>query len=131
MQSGRPDSPSLWWGREATSCSAATPAFRDVPRLHRWARRLRWVPRGALEAGARLVASAMQLSNGAIPPQTRWAKLPGMVRRADDLIGLYQLAYALFLPDLQRTLAPVDGGLVDGLPAALRARLEQEIRART
>src|SRR5712692_2545281 len=106
-------------------------SFRDVPRLHRWARRLRWVPRGALEAGARLVASAMQLSNGAIPPQTRWAKLPGMVRRADDLIGLYQLAYALFLPDLQRTLAPVDGGLVDGLPAALRARLEQEIRART
>src|SRR5216683_4960988 len=106
-------------------------SFRDLPQLQRWARRLRWVPRGALEAGARLVASAMQLSNGAIPPQTRWAKLPGMVRRADDLIGLYQLAYALFLPDLQRTLAPVDGGLVDGLPAALRARLEQEIRART
>jgi asparagine synthase (glutamine-hydrolysing) len=109
-------------------------SFRDLPQLQRWARRLRWVPRGALEAGARLVASALQRGNGAIPPQTRWAKLPGMVRRGDDLIGLYQLAYALFLPDFQRALLGADGPhgeLVDGLPAALRTRLEQETRARS
>src|SRR5216683_2891884 len=31
MQSGRPDSPSLWWGREATSCSAATPRSATCP----------------------------------------------------------------------------------------------------
>jgi asparagine synthase (glutamine-hydrolysing) len=57
-----------------------------------------------------------------------------MVRRGDDLIGLYQLAYALFLPDFQAAL--LDGGLpngslVDGLPARLRARLQQETRARS
>src|SRR5439155_11566816 len=107
-------------------------SFRDLPRLHRWFRRLRWMPRGTLEAGANLVASALQRSNGgAIPPQVRWAKLPDMVRRGDDLIALYQLGYALFLPDFQRALIPSDGGLVDGLPGELRARLEQEIAERS
>jgi asparagine synthase (glutamine-hydrolysing) len=108
-------------------------SFRDLPRLRRWSQRLRWVPRGALQAGARLVTSALQRSNGAIPPQTRWAKLPDMVRCGDDLIGLYQFAYALFLPDFQGALIRADGhgGLVDGLPVALRTRLEQETRARS
>jgi len=108
-------------------------SFRDLPQLQRWSQRLRWVPRGAVQAGARLLASTLQRTNGAVRPQTRWAKLPDMVRRGDDLIGLYQLAYALFLPDFQRALvtAEVDGTLVDGLPAALRARLEQETHARS
>jgi len=108
-------------------------SFRDLPQLQRWSQRLRWVPRGAVQAGARLLASTLQRTNGPIRPQTRWAKLPDMVRRGDDLIGLYQLAYALFLPDFQRALvtAEVDGTLVDGLPAALRARLEQETHARS
>src|SRR5207237_2309189 len=39
--------------------------------------------------------------------------------------------YALFLPDFQRALIPSDGGLVDGLPGELRARLEQEIAERS
>jgi len=108
-------------------------SFRDLPQLQRWSQRLRWVPRGAVQAGARLLASTLQRTNGAVRPQTRWAKLPDMVRRGDDLIGLYQLAYALFLPDFQRALvtAEVDGTLVDGLPAALRTRLEQETHARS
>ena len=108
-------------------------SFRDLPQLQRWSQRLRWVPRGAVQAGARLLASTLQRTNGAVRPQTRWAKLPDMVRRGNDLIGLYQLAYALFLPDFQRALvtAEVDGTLVDGLPAALRTRLEQETHARS
>jgi len=107
-------------------------SFRDLPVLHRWFRRLRWVPRGALEAAARLAVSALCRSNGAFPPQTRWAKLPDMVRRGDDLIALYQLAYALFLPDFQHALlSSSDGVLADGLPAALRQRLEQETRGRS
>jgi asparagine synthase (glutamine-hydrolysing) len=107
-------------------------SFRDLPRLQSWFRRLRWMPRGTVEAGARLIASATRRSNGgAIPPQIRWAKLPDMLRRGDDLIALYQLAYALFLPDFQRALIPSDGTLVDGLSGKLRARLEQEIRERS
>src|SRR5216684_4193208 len=108
-------------------------SFRDLPQLQRWSRRLRWAPRGAVQAGASLMASALQPANGAFPQQTRWAKLPDMLRRGDDLIGLYQLAYALFLPDFQRALlaADVNGAMVDGLPIAFRARLEQETRARS
>jgi asparagine synthase (glutamine-hydrolysing) len=106
-------------------------SFRDLPPLHRWSRRMRWAPREPLEAAARLVVLALRRSNGAFPPQTRWAKLPDMVRRGDDLIALYQLAYALFLPDFQRVLLPSSGNLVDGLPRALRARLEHETRGRS
>ena len=66
--------------------------------------------------------------SGAVPQQARWAKLPWMVRRADDLISMYQLAYALFLPDFQQQLlgAATGSPLVDGLPPAMRARLVLE-----
>src|SRR6267143_2541548 len=106
-------------------------SFRDLPRLHRWSQRLRFLPRRALEAGARLTVRALLRSNGEVPPQTRWAKLPEMVRRGEDLIGLYQLAYALFLPDLQRELVLDGAALVDGLSAAFRARLQRETGARS
>src|SRR5467141_3377738 len=106
-------------------------SFRDLPRLYRWSRRLRWVPRGALASAARLAVSTLRRSNGEIAPQTRWAKLPDMLRRGDDLIALYQLAYALFLPDFQRALLPEGGPLEDGLPPSVRARLERETEARS
>ncbi|HKB77482.1 MAG TPA: asparagine synthase (glutamine-hydrolyzing), partial [Myxococcales bacterium] len=106
-------------------------SFRDLPRLHRWSRRLRWVPRGALAGAARLALSTVRRPSGAIAPQTRWAKLPDMLRRGDDLIALYQLAYALFLPDFQRALLPEGGPLEDGLPPSVRARLERETEARS
>jgi asparagine synthase (glutamine-hydrolysing) len=105
-------------------------SFRDLPVLQRWSRRARAFPRGALAFGARGVARALQPSRGAFPPQTRWAKLPDMVQSGDDLLALYQLAYALFLPDAQRELlgrAP----LPDGLPRAARERVALETRGRS
>ena len=68
-----------------------------------------------------------------MPPQTRWAKLPEMVRRSDYLLALYQVAYALFLPGFQRELlAPGFAEvLADGLPAAMRRRINAETRSRT
>jgi asparagine synthase (glutamine-hydrolysing) len=68
-----------------------------------------------------------------MPRQTRWAKLPAMVRRGDDLLALYQLAYALFLPEFQRELLRPEtaAALVDGLPGETRARLEREIAGRS
>ena len=108
--------------------------FRDLPVLRRWARRTKLVPRGAKAAGASLVAAAMRRGRvGAFPPQTRWAKLPDMLRAGDDLVSLYQLAYALFLPEAQRDLLgdAASGALADGLPPAMRARLERELGRRT
>ena len=77
----------------------------------------------------RTVASVMQPSSGAFPPQTRWAKLPDMWGHGDDPLALYQLAYALFVPVSQRQLlgGRLDQALADGLPAEMRSRLRSEV----
>ncbi len=108
-------------------------SFRDLPVLRRWSRGLRWVPLALQLAVARRAAAVLGPSAGAVPPQTRWAKLPEMVRRRGDLLALYQLAYALFLPDFQRELLadPAAGGLVNGLPAPTHAILLEATRARS
>jgi asparagine synthase (glutamine-hydrolysing) len=108
-------------------------SFRDLPALQRWCRRAICVPRGLQAAAASLATWPFRRSGGAVPPQTRWAKLPEMVRQGDDLLALYQVAYALFLPDFQRDLLAPDivADLVDGLPRALRQQIVAETRART
>jgi asparagine synthase (glutamine-hydrolysing) len=108
-------------------------SFRDLPVLQRWSRRAAWIPRGLRVAVANLATWSLRHSGGAVPPQTRWAKLPEMARRSDDLLALYQLAYALFLPGFQRELLARDfaEALADGLPQAMRERVIAETKART
>ncbi|MGA3203676.1 MAG: asparagine synthase (glutamine-hydrolyzing) [Bryobacteraceae bacterium] len=108
-------------------------SYRDLPVLHRWSRRVAWAPRSLQVAVAKLAACLLQRSGGTVPPQTRWAKLPEMVRHGDDLLALYQLAYALFLPGFQHELlAPSYAeALADGLPAEMRQRIIAESRDRT
>ena len=108
-------------------------SYRDLPVLQRWSRRTEWVPRGLQVAAAKLAARLLGGSSESMPPQTRWAKLPEMVRRGKDLLALYQLAYALFLPGFQRELlAPgFAEALADGLPPAMRQRISAETCART
>jgi asparagine synthase (glutamine-hydrolysing) len=108
-------------------------SYRDLPVLQRWSRRAAWVPRGLRVGTALLVTWLMRRSGEAMPPQTRWAKLPDMVRHGDDLLALYQLAYALFLPGFQRELLAPDFAqvLVDGLPLAMRRRVIAETKGRT
>lgn len=111
-------------------------SFRDLPLLHRSLGSVRGLPREALASAAKLVLDVLAPSRrdeiGAFPPQTRWAKLPDMVRGA-DLVTLYQLAYALFLPESQRELlgAEASDALVGGLPASMRARLLRETHRRS
>jgi asparagine synthase (glutamine-hydrolysing) len=104
-------------------------SFRDLPKLMRWSRSARWIPLGLRVMMGRAVASAMQPSRGSFPPQTRWAKLPEMLAHGGDPLALYQLAYALFVPGSQRQLlgGRLDNGLMDGLPAAMCARLRSEM----
>jgi asparagine synthase (glutamine-hydrolysing) len=107
-------------------------SFRDLPRLHRLARATRWLPRGALVAAARLCTAGLRRARATIPPQTRWAKLPELVRRGHDLTALYQVAYALFLPEYQRALlGPGAIEALEGLPPAFHARLAREVDARS
>lgn len=109
-------------------------SFRYVPRLHRWARRTGWVPAAAKVGAAKLFAGAIHGKQGTVAAQTRWAKLPEMVRSGDDLLRLYQLSYALFLPDFQAELLNgVAGrnGNRSGLPKALHERLASESAGRS
>jgi asparagine synthase (glutamine-hydrolysing) len=106
-------------------------SFRDLPALHRFCRFLPGVSRAGLAKAAELALSALHREGGAIPRQTRWAKLPDMVRRGNDLLGLYQLAYALFLPDFQAKLLGPGASVADGLPRQTRVRLEHELAGRT
>jgi asparagine synthase (glutamine-hydrolysing) len=108
-------------------------SYRDLPVLHRWSRRTAFVP-GSLKLAAAILASRLLSPSGkTVPPQTRWAKLPEMVRRGDDLLALYQLAYTLFLPEFQRELLAPDlaAASTDGLPAAMWERITAETRTRT
>jgi asparagine synthase (glutamine-hydrolysing) len=108
-------------------------SFLQLPKLRRMARRARLLPRGLLVGAARAATALLRRSGGAIPPQTRWAKLPHFVARRDDLLALYQLAYALFLPEFQQALvgAAVTDALVDGLPKEMRTRLADETAGRS
>ena len=108
-------------------------SFRNLPALLRAARCGAAVPMALRVGLARLLAAAIHPRHGAIPPQTRWAKLPDMVARGDDVLALYQLAYALFLPSFQEQL--LGGGpagvLRDGLPVELWERLAGEVGGRS
>jgi asparagine synthase (glutamine-hydrolysing) len=109
--------------------------FGDLPRLHRWARRLGRVP-GPVAASATRIAAGLLSPASAAPvlPQTRRAKLPAMVAARGDMVELYQLAYALFSPEFQRAFLsepPPASEFTSGLPRALAGRLRREIAGRS
>ena len=108
-------------------------SFRDLPKLLRWSRYTKWIPQSIVRELTTVISWGLQPSAGAVPQQTRWAKLPEMARCGGNLLLLYQLAYALFLPDFQRRLL---GGALsnivgDGLPDAMRSHLLNEMGSRS
>jgi asparagine synthase (glutamine-hydrolysing) len=109
--------------------------FQVLPRMEAWARRLRPVPMGLKLMAARAAAAvATGRGRGSAIPQTRWAKLPDMIRCDGDWLGLYQHAYALFLPEFQeRLLANRDiaVGMHHGLGPELQAELRRDIAGRS
>ena len=108
-------------------------SFRQLPAFLRGAACMKWVPKRLQMAAVELLSAVTRNSAAGFPPQTRWSKLPQMVLHGDDLLGLYQVAYALFLPESQQDLLdrPVKSDLIDGLPAAMHERLLRETRSRT
>ncbi len=109
------------------------PSFHAMPTLQEWARRTRLLPPRLRNLGARAVSRVLAGSGRTTPPQTRWAKLPEMVRAGEDITALYQLAYALFLPEFQkRLLRPADADEMEyGLTPELSDRVRAEIVGRS
>jgi asparagine synthase (glutamine-hydrolysing) len=108
-------------------------SFRDLPTFSRLAKMTNWLPRHCLLAFSKQLSRLLQRSDKSMPAQTRWAKLPSMVEQANDLLALYQLAYALFLPGFQKQLLEngFKQGLLNGLPLPVQARLKDESDGRS
>lgn len=99
-------------------------SFRRLPRLHRLSQQTHWMPDGIKRTAARAVAA---MAGNSAAPQTRWAKLPGMVEDGEDMVALYQTAYSLFLPAFQEELLVRDiGELSHGLPATTYSAFQEE-----
>ena len=109
------------------------PSFHAMPMLQEWARRTRLLPARVRMLGAHAVSRVLAGRGRLTPPQTRWAKLPDMVRAGEDITALYQLAYALFLPEFQdQLLRPADGDEMEyGLTSELSDRVRAEIAGRS
>lgn len=109
-------------------------SFRYVPKLRQFARTTGWVPEAAKVGAAKLMVGAMHGKSGAVAAQTRWAKLPEMLRGGGDLLKLYQLSYALFLPPFQAQLlngVAARSDTISGLPSELHQRLMTESAGRS
>ena len=105
--------------------------LRQLPRIRQLAAYTGWVPEPVRVAAARLVASVKQKGKPGSPlgSQQNWAKLPDVVRANGDLLALYQLTYALFLPEFQRELLrELPPTTRYGLPEPTAAWFGREIR---
>lgn len=106
----------------------------QLPRLQKLAGRTAWLPQSARVAAAKAVAAIKQGRQpaGGIGSQQNWAKLPDVVRANGDLLALYQLTYALFLPQFQeQLLAATPPSIRYGLPERTHDWLACEIAGRS
>lgn len=103
--------------------------LRQLPLLRQIAAYTSWLPDSARIGAARLVAAAATKRSGSpLGAQQKWAKLPDVARAKEDLLALYQLTYALFLPDFQRELfAELPPSVRYGLPCETHEWLSREI----
>jgi asparagine synthase (glutamine-hydrolysing) len=104
-------------------------SFADLPRLQLASRLAAPFPASLVRGLARGVARARMGPAGAVPPQTRWAKLADALSLRGSLLELYQLSYAMFLPEFLGELR--SRALVDarhGLPLARAAEFAARIR---
>lgn len=108
-------------------------SFADLPRLHAGLGPLRALPGAFTKLAASAAGAFLSRPSHGYPPQTRWAKLPSMIEQGGSLLGLYQTAYALFLPHTQRAMLHESirsEFLPDGLPAIRREAMLAEMTTR-
>lgn len=79
--------------------------FVELPKIFRAGA---WMPRivgNALGGAAHVVDGVFWNLLSAAPPQTRWGKIADVARAANDLLGIYQVSYALFTRATQARLS--------------------------
>ncbi|MGE0350257.1 asparagine synthase (glutamine-hydrolyzing) [Hydrogenophaga sp.] len=108
-------------------------SFADLPRLHAGLGALHALPSAFSKLSASMASTFLSRPSHGHPPQTRWAKLPAIIEQGPSLLGLYQIAYALFLPQTQSALLheSIRGEfLPDGLPALRREAILADLETR-
>lgn len=108
-------------------------SFSDLPRLHAGLGALHALPGAFTKVAASMAETFLSRPSHGYVPQTRWAKLPAMIEQGGSLLSLYQIAYALFLPQTQSALMHESiraAFLPDGLPSIRREAMLAEIKAR-
>ena len=109
-------------------------SFRELPRFQEFAGKISCLAPSVRNALARMVSNVMERGSDGVGTQARWAKLPSMMKSSGDILQLYQLAYALFLPEFQIRL--LDAGLdrrarASGLPDLMSRDLREQIEGRS
>jgi asparagine synthase (glutamine-hydrolysing) len=83
--------------------------YRSFVELPKMLRGTRWLPGqwldGPIRGTSAVTGGLFWNVMGHAPPQTRWGKIADVARAAHDLLGLYQVSYALFTRDTQARLA--------------------------
>jgi len=106
-------------------------SFRDLPTFASLNQTFRLLPEGLKVNLAKAITKVLQPFSH-VPPQTRWAKLPDMIASGNDMLRLYQIAYAIFLPSYQkRLLRTPSPGLRLGLHREFASFLEDELDGRS
>jgi asparagine synthase (glutamine-hydrolysing) len=108
-------------------------SFSAIPKVYKGLRLLSWIPSILRGEIVKHISRFMQPPTTDMENQNRWAKLPEMSRSPDDVLRLYQIAYALFLPSYQQNLIlrnAVQSGYI-GLTSMLEKQLRQEIHGRS
>ena len=101
-------------------------SFRNLPRVQTIASVASWFPKPVGMSLAEIIAALFEYKRNGIGGQARWAKLPDMMADPGNTLWLYQMAYALFVPQFQSRLLRrhVTG---DGLPPMRREELQSLI----
>ena len=102
-------------------------SFAELPRLARASGLAAGLPRVLVRAGARAVARVRMGPSGDVAPQTRWGKLAPALELRGGLLELYQLSYAMFVPEFLAELRP--GALAEA-PSGMSPERARELAER-
>lgn len=104
-------------------------SFREIGRMQSASRIAHFFPDFLVQAAAQGISRYKFGKYGLVSPQTRWGKLGEILSKNGRLFDLYQLSYALFLPDFVReiTKEKYPTGCLSGLPQKKAAELEKLI----
>lgn len=79
-------------------------SFVDLPRARRAASVLGNLPPKMIRGMSSMLLRTLRGRGSEVPAQTRWGKLADLLGTRGDLVAMYQVSYAIFTSEMQRSL---------------------------